>query len=113
MVLTMSVEILAPVISLFVVQCLPQSDQSLGGGLLQTANNIGKAIGLAAATTVQVVVGGNKEPLPGGLSLNVEAGVPGDPDLLRGMRAAQWVNVGLSAVTLVLALVFFRGLKRL
>jgi hypothetical protein len=45
--------------------------------------------------------------------LNVEAGVPGDPDLLRGMRAAQWVNVGLSAVTLVLALVFFRGLKRL
>jgi hypothetical protein len=47
MALCCSVEIVWPVIGLLVAEALPPEDQALGGGLLQTANNLGRALGLA------------------------------------------------------------------
>ncbi|OSS43231.1 hypothetical protein B5807_12148, partial [Epicoccum nigrum] len=40
MCLTISIEFQAPVLSLFVVKCLDQNNQAIGGGLLQTSNNL-------------------------------------------------------------------------
>lgn len=104
MCLCCSVEIVWPVISLLIADALPQEDQALGGGLLQTANNVGRALGLAIATAVQTSTQGN-----GG---NGSGGHPGDANFLRGLRAAQWVNVGLTVTSMAIALAFFRNLGR-
>ena len=86
MCLCLSVDIFWPVASLFIAQQLPQEDQALGSGLLQTANQVGRSLGLAIATGVQTAVEGNTGTLSG------------DGELLRGLRAAQWFNVGLVRV---------------
>lgn len=100
MCLCCSVEIIWPVISLLVAEELPQEDQALGGGLLQTANNVGRALGLAVATAVQTKVQGGSPS------------IPGSPGLLRGIRAGQWVNFGLVVVSMAVVLGFFRNLGR-
>ncbi|KAF4443571.1 drug resistance [Fusarium albosuccineum] len=100
MCLCMSVEIVWPVFSLLTAKSLPQEDQSLGGGLLQTVNNVGRALGLAVATAVQTAVTGDSDNGKG-----LEAN-------LKGLRAAQWVNFGLAAAAILVTLTFFRGLGR-
>jgi hypothetical protein len=97
MFLGFSVDIVAPVVSLFVAKCLPEGDQALGAGLLQTANQVGRALGLAVATIAQSAAQGDSHE---------------KEDLLRGLRAAQWVNVALTILALVIAFMFFRGLGK-
>jgi len=99
-----SVEIVWPVISLLIAEELPQEDQALGGGLLQTVNNVGRALGLAIATAVQTSTQGNNS--------NNSGGDFDDAKFLRGLRAAQWVNVGLGITAVAIALAFFRNLGR-
>ncbi|THC88213.1 hypothetical protein EYZ11_012341 [Aspergillus tanneri] len=101
MCLCFSAEIIWPVSSLFIAEELPQENQALGGGLLQTANNVGRALGLTIGTAVRTSIQGNNN-----------GGYPGDADLLRGLRAAQWVNVGLAVTSTAIALVFFHNLGR-
>jgi hypothetical protein len=101
MVMTLGIEFLTPILALRVVQLLPEEHQSLGGGLIQTANNLGKSIGLAIATLVQTIVVGD-----------AEVGVPGDQTLLKGIRAGQWASVGMVTVSLLITLVYFRRLGR-
>lgn len=98
MCLCLSPEIVNPVIGLYVAQAVAESDQSLAGALLQAANHVGRGLGLALATAVQVIAmsSGPQEPA-------------GDA-LLRGLQAAQWGNVGLSVLSLALTFVFFRDL---
>ncbi|KAH7260894.1 drug resistance protein [Fusarium redolens] len=96
----MSVEIVWPVFSLLTAKSLPQEDQSLGGGLLQTVNNIGRALGLAVATAVQTSVSGDTDDFIG------------SDDYLRGLRAAQWVNFALAATSMLMGLIFFRGSEK-
>ncbi|KAJ3536550.1 hypothetical protein NM208_g6667 [Fusarium decemcellulare] len=100
MCLCMSVEIVWPVFSLLTAKSLPQEDQSLGGGLLQTVNNVGRALGLAVATAVQTAVTGDSDNGKGS-----EAN-------LQGLRAAQWVNFALAAAAILVTLTFFRGLGK-
>ncbi|SCO58541.1 related to aminotriazole resistance protein [Fusarium fujikuroi] len=100
MCLCMSVEIVWPVFSLLTAKSLAQEDQSLGGGLLQTVNNVGRALGLAIATAIQTAVAGD---------INNEQG---SNIYLDGLRAAQWFNFTLAVTGILLALVFFRGLDR-
>ena len=104
MCLCASVEIVWPVISLLIAEELPQEDQALGGGLLQTVNNVGRALGLAIATAVQTSTQGS-----GG---NESGGDSGDANFLRGLRAAQGVNVGLGVASVTIALAVFRNLGR-
>jgi hypothetical protein len=96
----MSVEIVWPVFSLLTAKSLPQEDQSLGGGLLQTVNNVGRALGLAVATAVQTSVSGDTDDFIG------------SDDYLRGLRAAQWVNFALAATSMLMGLIFFRGSEK-
>ena len=111
MVLTPGIEIVTPILALYVVHCLSQDDQSIGGGLVQTASNIGKALGLALASVVQAIA---TVDLDTGREFDgIIVGGLGDPELLKGVRAAQYASAGIATVALGIALVFFRGLKSL
>ncbi|KAH6970320.1 drug resistance protein [Fusarium avenaceum] len=100
MCLCMSVEIVWPVFSLLTVKSLSQEDQSLGGGLLQTVNNVGRALGLAIATAIQASVTGST------------TNEKGSGAYLQGLRAAQWLNFALAVTSLLVALSFFKGLGK-
>lgn len=102
MCMCVSADLVWPVIGLFVAESLPEADQSLGGGLLQTSNQVGRALGLAIATAVQTTVEGG-----GSVVL-----APGDDVLLKGFRAGQWTNVAMTVVTGIVAVVAFRGIPR-
>lgn len=117
MCLTTSVEILAPVLSLFVVKCLDQDNQAIGGGLLQTSNNIGKAVGLAIAGSVQrlaetTLAPGCEDCEVGTLAAKSEGRV-GDEVLLTGLRAAQGANIVFAVLALITVLVSLRALRTL
>ncbi|EWZ36424.1 uncharacterized protein FOBCDRAFT_32913 [Fusarium oxysporum Fo47] len=100
MCLCMSVEIVWPVFSLLTAKSLPQEYRSLGGGLLQTVNNVGRALGLAIATAIQTAMAGDTND-------EQESNV-----YLDGLRAAQWFNFALAVAGMLLALIFFRGLDK-
>ncbi|KAH9218967.1 major facilitator superfamily domain-containing protein [Leptodontidium sp. 2 PMI_412] len=58
MCLCLSVDVFWSVASLFISQQLPEEDQALGSALLQTANQVGRSLGLAIGTGVQTAVEG-------------------------------------------------------
>ncbi|KAF5602880.1 drug resistance [Fusarium subglutinans] len=78
-----------------------QDEQSLGGGLVQTVNNVGRALALAIATAIQTAIAGD---------INNQHG---SDIYLDGLRAAQWFNFTLAVTGILLALVFFRDLDKL
>lgn len=98
MALCMSIEIIWPVAGLLISKRLPQEDQALGGGMLQTVQNVGRSLGLAIATAVQTGAEGG-------------SGIP-STEQLRGLRAGQWVNVGLVGFAMVIAVVYFRKMGK-
>jgi hypothetical protein len=117
MCLTMSIEVLAPVLSLFAVKCLDQDNQAIGGGLLQTSNNLGKAIGLAIAGSVQKVIETSlatisKDYELGSLTMKAEGRV-GDQVLLTGIRAAQSTNIVFALLALGTVVMYLRVLRTL
>jgi hypothetical protein len=101
---------LYPTLTLFVAKSLPLEDQSLGGALINTVGQIGRAIGLAIATAIQTAVTAKE------LGVTVdEVGAsghglqPGDPALKTGLRSTSYFNFSLGIVAVVVAVVFFRG----
>jgi hypothetical protein len=93
-----------PCLSLYTTSSMPMKDQALTGGIFNTVGQVGRAIGLALATAVDVGVrqnGGNGlgAALPG---VNVE-----EPEgheqwvLLAALRTTQWLNVGMALVALL------------
>ncbi|KIY01398.1 uncharacterized protein Z520_02950 [Fonsecaea multimorphosa CBS 102226] len=98
MCLCISTDILAPTINLFIIRQLPPADQALGGALIQTSNQLGRAIGLAISTAVKTAIVKDHDRV-------------GDALLLRGIRAGEWVNVGMAALSCSIILLVFRGLK--
>lgn len=101
MCLCLSADVVWPVVALFVSRSVPEEDQSLAGGLLQTANLVGRSLGLVIATAVQSVVHGQ---------YNTGSPSVKDPLVLAGLRAAQWTNAGLAGIALTIALLFFGDL---
>lgn len=102
MFLCVSADVVWPVIGLFVSKSLPEADQSLGGAMLQTSNNVGRAIGLAVATAIQTAVQGTDKT----------GNLPGSTALLRGIRAGQWTNIGLTLVAMTVTVIAFRRLGK-
>ncbi|KAL2401281.1 Low affinity ammonium transporter [Exophiala dermatitidis] len=98
MCLCISTDILAPTINLFIIRQLPPSDQALGGALIQTSNQLGRAIGLAISTAVETAIVKDHDRA-------------GDALLLRGIRAGEWVNVGMAALASSIIILVFRDLK--
>jgi hypothetical protein len=103
MCLCLSVEVVWPVVGLLIAKKLPQQDQALGAGLLQTVSQISRSLGLAVSTAVRTAVQGAAS------KNNTQSR---NPDYLRGLRAAQWMNVACVAVSTIIAVIFLRKLGR-
>lgn len=95
-----------PCLILFTSHSLPQADQALGGALVNSMGQVGRAIGLAVATSIQTAVMARER----GVEVQ-DAGAVEEWDLasLLGLRAAEWWNFGLGVSSLVVVLVAFRG----
>nr|POF01233.1 drug resistance protein [Quercus suber] len=94
---------LFPSLVLFNAQRLPKHDQAQGGAMINAVGQIGRAVGLAIATAIQIAVQGEGRQPDGNGSGNLR-----NPDFLRGLRAAEWFNVALGLVAFVVAAVAFR-----
>ncbi|KAJ5655087.1 hypothetical protein N7490_002090 [Penicillium lividum] len=103
--LCMSVEVVWPVLGLLIAKKLRQQDQALGAAMLQTVSQISRSLGLVISTAVQTAVEGMTDS-----DSDTEYM---DADYLRGLRAAQWMNVGLVIVSIILAAAFLRQLERI
>lgn len=102
-----------PCLALYVSQVLPQQDQALGGALLTAAGQLGRALGLAIATAVQVVVvqraRREEQSGYGGGEASTSTTLPWDGPSLCGLRAAHWLNFGFGAASFVVAVFGLKG----
>jgi hypothetical protein len=95
-------------LTLFTAQSLPQEDQALGGALINAVAQIGRALGLALGTAVQTAVEAREK----GISvqkMGMEHLGVGDEALLAGLRAAEWLDLGMGVAALVIVIFAFRG----
>jgi hypothetical protein len=101
---------LYPTLTLFTAKSLPQEDQALGGALINSLGQVGRAIGLALSTAVQTAVTAQKKGVAVEDIGNADTGVmPSDGALLAGLRSASWFNCSLGLAALVVVWMFFRG----
>ncbi|KAF2101834.1 MFS general substrate transporter [Rhizodiscina lignyota] len=98
---------LFPTLSLFVSMSLPLEDQALGGGLINAVGQMGRAVGLAVATAIQVAVTAHQKHETVAEVGTAEPKVH-DSALLSGLRAAFWFNFATSTTALVVVLFAFR-----
>ena len=108
---TCGADTMFPILTLFTAKSLPQEDQALGGALINSVAQVGRAIGLAIMTAVQTAVVASKKGVTvdevgkdGGMSIG-----KGDNALKIGLRSAAWFNCALGLAALVVVLLFFRG----
>lgn len=95
-----------PCLILFTSHSLPQADQALGGALVNSMGQVGRAIGLAVATAIQTAVMARERGV--GVESAGSVGV-GDAASLAGLRAAGWWNFALGLTSLSVVLIAFRG----
>ena len=95
-----------PSMTLFTSHALPQQDQALGGALVNAVGQVGRSLGLAAATAVQIAVMGSAR----GVGVQ-DAGpvLPWDEPTLAGLRAGAWFNFGVGACSVTVIALMFRG----
>lgn len=95
-----------PCLTLFTSVSVPQSDQALGGAIINAAGQIGRSIGLAVTTALQtgVMAQWRGEPVT-----EVGKVMPWENASLAGLRAANWYNFALLVVSAILTVVAFRG----
>ncbi|KAF8533386.1 major facilitator superfamily domain-containing protein [Trichophaea hybrida] len=108
----MGADTVYPCLSLYTTSSMPMKDQALAGGIFNTVAQVGRAIGLALVTAVDVSVregGGN---LLGDWPPNQKEKKEHDAKWveLAAFRTSQWVNVGFALIAL-LALAY--GLRKI
>ncbi|KAF2840087.1 drug resistance protein [Patellaria atrata CBS 101060] len=98
---------LYPCLTLFTAQSLPHEDQAMGGGLINAVGQVGRSIGLAIGTAVEVAVIARQK--------NMDTSTVGTTDLelrdsamLDGLRAAQWLSSGFALAACLVAGFAFR-----
>ncbi|WPH01219.1 Hypothetical protein R9X50_00405500 [Acrodontium crateriforme] len=103
---------LFPALVLFNSHHLPRADQALGGAAINAVGQIGRAVGLALATAIQVAVQESRSGRGvgnGGSQSTNGGGNKGNEAFLQGLRAAEWFNVGLALLAFIVSVVAFRG----
>jgi len=90
-------------------------DQALAGGIFNTVGQIGRAVGLALATAVDVSLrkeGGNMlgDVIPG-THVDEEEGHK-KWVLLASLRTTQWLNVGMALIALVAVIIGLRNIGK-
>lgn len=100
-------QICRPCLTLFTSHSLPQADQSIGGALVNSMAQFGRAIGLAIGTAIQTAVMADAR----GTSVKDSGSLKAwDGPTLQGLQAAQYFNFALGAVSSICVIVAFRGL---
>lgn len=97
--LTLGADTLYPGLSLFVMKSIPHEDQAMGAAIFQTIGQVGRSIGLAIATAIQLAVTDSPDR-----SDNIDRDA-----LLRGYRAADWFSFAIGVVAVMIAAYSFRG----
>jgi len=97
---------LFPALLLFTAQSLPKEDQALGGATINCVGQVGRAIGLAICTAVQVSVQESKES---GSSAVTGEGSIGNLAYLSGLRGAMWFSFGTAIAGFFVVAAMFRG----
>ncbi|KAF2400446.1 drug resistance protein [Trichodelitschia bisporula] len=102
-----------PCLTLFTAHTLPKEDQALGGALINAVAQVGRSLGLAIGTAIEMAVIA-KEQGKGVAEVGTleEVGV-GNAALLKGLRTADWFDFGLAVLGFTIAVVTFRGAGKL
>ncbi|KAI1776737.1 drug resistance protein [Hypoxylon cercidicola] len=95
-----------PCLTLFTSKTLPQEDQALGGALINSMGQIGRAIGLAITTAIQTAVIARDRGVPVEASGKI---LPWEAASLAGLRAGIWFSFGLGLCCAIVVAVYFRG----
>ncbi|KAF2014708.1 MFS general substrate transporter [Aaosphaeria arxii CBS 175.79] len=100
-------DVVWPCLTLFTSMSVPQADQAVGGAIINASGQIGRSIGLAISTAIQIGVMASSRD-----ESVVDAGEikAWDAASLAGLRAANWYNFGLLLVSAGVTAVTFRGL---
>lgn len=109
----MGADTVYPCLALYTTSSMPMKDQALAGGLFNTVGQVGRAIGLAMVTAVEVSVREGKGNLLGDVLPHVDKHTKKGWDswvLLSALRTSQWVNVGFALVALAAV---FLGLRKI
>ncbi|KAL7786216.1 major facilitator superfamily domain-containing protein [Trichoderma ceciliae] len=97
-----------PCLTLFTSRSLPREDQAIGGALINAVGQFGRSIGLAISTAVQTAVMAEARGVPVKDVGSVKAW---EPQSLRGLRAASWMNFALGIASLAIVPMAFRTLE--
>lgn len=101
-ILTLGGDTLYPCLSLFVMKSILDEDQAMGAAMFQAMGQVGRSIGLAIATAIQISVTYSQQQT----RTEEEA-------LLQGYRAAEWFSFAIGAVSFGVAAYTFRGAGKL
>lgn len=105
-ILTIGADTLYPCTALFVMQSVPEDDQAMGAAIFQTLSQVGRSIGLAIATAIQIAVTKHQN------TANV-GGLEDKEALLSGYRAAYWFSFAIGVASIAIAAYSFRGAGKL
>ena len=103
------VDTIWPTLTLFASKCLPQEDQALGGALINAVEQLGRSIGPAIGTAIEMAVIAQEmhvEVQEVGSTMQTAVG---SMALLKGLRAADWVGVAYAVVAFGLVAFAFKG----
>jgi predicted MFS family arabinose efflux permease len=100
-----------PVLTLFVTKTLPAKDASLGGALITAVGQIGRTIGLAIATALQMAIVAREKGVSVEKIDGKGRGLPPWDDALKvGIRTTAWFNFAISMTAALVVIVFIRGM---
>lgn len=97
---------LFPSLLLFIAQSLPKEDQALGGATINCVGQVGRAIGLAICTAIQVAIQESKESRASAVT---GEGSIGNLAYLSGLRGALWFSFGTAMAGFFVVAATFRG----
>ncbi|KAI1433309.1 major facilitator superfamily-domain-containing protein [Xylaria sp. CBS 124048] len=100
------VDTVTPCLVLYTLQSLPHEDQALGGGLVNASAGVGRAIGLAIATAIQMAVLARAR----GTSVKDDGELTQwDAASIMSIRAANWFSFVLGVLSVGIVALKFRG----
>ncbi|KAI5852371.1 major facilitator superfamily domain-containing protein [Tricharina praecox] len=104
-----------PCLSLYTTGSMPMKDQALAGGIFNTVGQIGRAVGLALATAVDVGIKKNGGNRLGDLVPGMQRFDDHHDDkwaILAALRTAQWLNTGMALIALVAVIAGLRNIGK-